>query len=672
MIKGRLGSGFFRTAVWLAAIGLVVVAGCRSSDEHAADKTKAAEQAPSASSDSESAKSAESDSAAKPFKLGDMLEPFDPPPLAELNKTAEWIDQPVLDSAENLRKKLAKLGPPPLSVEQALALRNDSDENNAKILDTLGRLAPEGGKGVNFDATWVRHAGGDLKSTNPLLMSSVTEFEYQALTAFGMLGSDQDMNNFGLRESIVSWQTSKDRMMEKIVLRDDLLWSDGKPITAQDVKFSFQAIMTSSVPVTAVRTGTDQIKWVEAYDDRTVVFFHKEPLATNIVNAQSMPVIPKHIYEKSIAEDPTMARSEYSTRFEDSPVVGGPYKLTNRVRSQEFVLERRDDYSKVNGREVRAKPYMKEIRTKVIEDQNTAFLAQINGDIQEMELRAEEWASKTDGDDFYKLNTKVRATEWTEFHFEWNLKSPYFADKRVRQAMSYAYDYHEFLHTISHDIYTPCSGIFHPTSWMFPKDGPKPYQQDLNKAEDLLDEAGWKDTDGDGIRDKEIDGKRVPFRFTLYTFQTESGMQAATLMKTCLEKIGVICYVKPTEFAELVDTVQNHKFDAAMGGWGSGTDPDGESNIWGTDQGRNYVSYSNPKVDELFAKGRREFDRDKRAAIYGEIHNIIWEDQPYTWLFNRNSLVAFNKSLRGYNFSPTGPFLFNPGIFGIYRASAAP
>ena len=139
-------------------------------------------------------------------------------------------------------------------------------------------------------------------------------------------------------------------MMEKIVLRDDLLWSDGKPITAQDVKFSFQAIMTSSVPVTAVRTGTDQIKWVEAYDDRTVVFFHKEPLATNIVNAQSMPVIPKHIYEKSIAEDPTMARSEYHTRFEDSPVVGGPYKLTNRVRSQEFVLERRDDYYKVNGK----------------------------------------------------------------------------------------------------------------------------------------------------------------------------------------------------------------------------------------------------------------------------------------------------------------------------------
>ena len=177
--------------------------------------------------------------------------------------------------------------------------------------------------------------------------------------------------------------------------------------------------------------------------------------------------------------------------------------------------------------------------------------------------------------------------------------------------MSYAFDYNEFLHTISHDVYTPCTGTFHPTSWMFPKNGPKPYQQDLDKAEDLLDQAGWKDTDGDGVRDKEIDGHRIPFEFTLLTSQTETGLQAATLMKTCLEKIGIICNVKPTEFTVLVDSVQNHKFEAAMGGWGAGSDPDSTVNIYGTDEGRNYGHYSNPRVDELFVKGRHEFDRGK-------------------------------------------------------------
>ena len=149
----------------------------------------------------------------------------------------------------------------------------------------------------------------------------------------------------------------------------------------------------------------------------------------------------------------------------------------------------------------------------------------------------------------------------------------------------------------------PASGTFHPEAWYFPKNGPQPYQQDLDKAEDLLDAAGWVDSDGDGIRDKEINGRRVPFRFTMLTYQTETGVQAATLMKECLDKIGIVCNVKPTEFTVLVDTTQKKNFDAAMGGWGAGTDPDLSSNLYATGEGRNYVSFSNKRVDELFQQG---------------------------------------------------------------------
>jgi peptide/nickel transport system substrate-binding protein len=143
-------------------------------------------------------------------------------------------------------------------------------------------------------------------------------------------------------------------------------------------------------------------------------------------------------------------------------------------------------------------------------------------------------------------------------------------------------------------------------------------------------------------------------------------------MKSCLDQIGIVCNVKPMEFTQLVDSQQNHKFEAAMGGWGAGTDPDTSSNMYVTDEGRNYGHYSNKQVDELFEKGRRELDHDKRAAIYGQIHNLLWEDQPYTWLFNRNAFYAFNKKLRGYNFSPTGPYHFDPGFHSIYKAAAAP
>jgi peptide/nickel transport system substrate-binding protein len=239
--------------------------------------------------------------------------------------------------------------------------------------------------------------------------------------------------------------------------------------------------------------------------------------------------------------------------------------------------------------------------------------------------------------------------------------------------MSYAFDYDEFLNKICRGLYQPCAGAFHPDAWYFPKtDSPKPYQQDLDKAEDLLDAAGWKDTDGDGIRDKEINGKRVPFQFTLMTFQTETGLQCATLMKECLAKIGITCNVKPTEFTVLYDSLQHHNFDASFAGLGCGTDPDMSANIFATNEARNDTSYSNKKVDELFVQGRHEFDRDKRAQIYGEIAKILWEDQPNTWLFYRNAFYGFNKNVRGYNFSPKGPFEFDPGFAGMYKTTIAP
>jgi peptide/nickel transport system substrate-binding protein len=228
-------------------------------------------------------------------------------------------------------------------------------------------------------------------------------------------------------------------------------------------------------------------------------------------------------------------------------------------------------------------------------------------------------------------------------------------------------DYEELLKVVCQGLYGPSQGNFHPTHWAFPKNGPQPFQQDLERSAKLLDEAGWTDSDGDGIRDKMIDGKRVPFEFTLLTAQTETSVMTATLMKMCLDQIGVVCNVKPTEFTVLVDREQKHRFEAAFGGWGSGTDPDGTRNTYATGEGRNYGLYSNKRVDELFQKGLRELDPEKRAAIYAEIHTILWEDQPYTWLFYRNAFYAFSKKLRGYNFAPTGPYLFSPGIHGIFK-----
>jgi peptide/nickel transport system substrate-binding protein len=613
------------------------------------------------------------DAADKPFVLGNAVPAFDPPPLAELDKL-EWEARPVLDGLGVLREEQAKLPPPAVSAAEALALRNDSPENNEKIIDALGRLAPADGAGVDFGASVVRNSSAaDINSTNPLFASSVSDGEYNDLTGIALLTFDRNINYFAPKDVVVKWETTKDALVDRFVLRDDLTWSDGKPVTAQDVEFTYRLIMSDhpQLVIPAIRQGTDKLKFVKAYDERTVVFFHNESLATNTSNMLFL-LLPKHIYEKSVLEDPSIKSSAYHRQLEDHPVVAGAYELSKRERGEEYVLRRREGYYMHDGKQVREKPYFAEIRTKVIEDLNTVLLAVKAGDIHLMELRAEQWDSQTADDEFYRHNTKATAPEWTEFHFDWNCKSPYFSDKRVRWAMTYAVDYEELLGTVCHGLYEQSRGTFHPTSWMYPKQAPELVEQDLDKAEDLLDEAGWTDSDGDGVRDKRIGGRLVPLEFQLMTSQTETGIQAATLMKECLEQIGVVANVKPTEFVVMQDKLLKHEFDACIGGWGAGTDPDMTENIYGTGQQRNYGQYSNPKVDQLFIAGRKELDRDKRAEIYGQIHLQLWEDQPVTWLYYRNAFFAFNKRLRGYNFSCLGPFKYSPGFGALYVPTAQP
>ncbi|MCA9003948.1 MAG: peptide-binding protein [Planctomycetaceae bacterium] len=593
-----------------------------------------------------------------------LLEPFDAPKLADLDAQVEWEEQPVLDSLELLRERQSH-EKPLVSVDEALKLKNTNQEINEKILSALGRL-PQNDEEVDWGATINRHVGADLKSTNPIMGSSAVEFEVGSLTGFGLFSFDWNFKPFAVSDTVVSWQSSKDKLYDKVVLRDDLTWSDGVPITAHDIVFTFKTIMNPEVPVPAVRSGTDQIRWIQAYDDQTLVFFHKESLPTNVWNL-NFPIIPKHIYEKELKSDPTLQDSPYHVKFENDPVTGGPYEIEKRERGQEILLKRRESWYMQDGKQVRTKPYFERVRLRIIEDPNTALLALKNGKIDEMALNPELWKTQTEDDDFYKTCTKANGLEWVYFYFGWNCETLFFKDKEVRQAMSYAFNHKEMLDELCYGLYQPCTGIYHETAWMSPKPMSKPYTQNLSKAEKLLDDAGWIDHDGDGIRDKEFDGKIIPFRFSIMTSSQPLSLSICTLLKENLAQIGIICEVKPTEFTVMQDKARNHQFQAMFGGWGTGTDPDTSINLWKTEAARNYVNYSNPEVDKLFEEGRREFDIDKRAKIYGKIHELLYDDQPYTWLYFRNSFYGFNKDLRGYVFSPRGPYGYGPGFSSLWK-----
>jgi peptide/nickel transport system substrate-binding protein len=640
------------SAVWLLVFilgGMAVVGGCSSSSSPA-------------TADKESSKASSEPTGAAADDEFEPLEPFTPPPLAEIDAKAEWIDQPVKNALTILREKLEK-SPPLVDEAEAMKMRNESEEDNEKIYSVIRQL-PKSEDDVDWDATFVHYVGGDAKSLNPLMINSQTEMELLDLTGLQLINFDADFNAFAPDWAVKSWQVSKDRLMDKFVLRDDFTWSDGTPVTAHDVVFAFKTIMNPRVPIPALRSSTQHIRWIEAYDDHTLVMFHKKPMASWTENI-TFPLIPKHIYDKSLEEDPSMQNSDYHLKYERKPVTCGPYEYVKRVQGQETVVRRRDSEVMRDGKQVRDKPYLKEIRFRVITDPNTALLALKAGDVDEAILSAEQWIAQTSGDDFYKLNTKVQGSEWTEFHIEWNCKSPLFSDKRARKAMALALNHDEMHESIFYNLAERGTGVFHPDGWMASKNI-KPFTQDLEQAEQLLDEAGWIDNDGDGVRDKEINGRTVPFEFTVITYEQPNAIKACTLLKNNLDQIGVVCHVKPTEFTVKTQLALEHKFQAMMGGWGTGTDPATLDNIYATGQGRNFGQYSNPKVDELFKAGQLEFDREKRAAIYAQIHEILWEDQPALWLFHRKSLYGVNKRLRGLNFSPRDPFGVQPGFYGLW------
>ena len=604
--------------------------------------------------------------AAQTPKLADLVPAFTPPTLEELNKQVKWVERPVLDAMQLLRDKQAK-EPATGTVQQALAAKNTTRQTNELIKSALGRLPPKE-SAVDWDAELRRHMPFDVKSTNPILASSIHEFDISQLVSFDLFSFDWRLEPFARAESVVSWHSSEDHLYDKVVMRKDLVWSDGHPITAHDVEFTFQLIMTSAVPVPAMRSQTEEIKYVKAYDDKTLVFFHKNALATNDWN-MNYQCIPKHIYEKTWAADPSLQNSDDHIKYEKSPVVGGPYAIASRTIGQEIVLTRRDDFYQHQGEQVRDKPHFKTIRFRVIQEPGVALLGLKGGEIEELILTPQQWRTQTIDDDFYKTCTKAYETEWVSFHFNWNCQSPFFSDKRVRWAMTHAFDHEELLRKLRYGLDPPAGGIFHPASPWAPPGKFTFTKRDLNKAEELLDAAGWKDSDGDGIRDKTIDGKKVKFDFGVLVANRQDRIDICSLLKQNLKEVGIEVTVRPLDFAVLQQKMQDHSFDAAFAGWATGTDPDTTENVYGTGKERNYGHYSNPEIDKLYAAGRKEFDKEKRRLIYQKIHQLAYDDQPYTWLFYQNSYYGFRKELRGYLFSPRGPYHYSPGVFSLWKAA---
>src|SRR2546422_820781 len=258
---------------------------------------------------------------------GGPAEDFKPPSREELEKV-RWIERPCLDFEKHLRQALEQ-EPSPISEAEALDLRNTSKEDNQKLLRALGRL-PNGESDVDWDATFDRWLGSDPTTLNPVFNSSRYETMVNELLYIMPLAHDWELKQYGDLGVIERWETSEDRLMDRVFLRRDLTWSDGKPFTAHDVEFTWKVIMDPRVRPPAVRGIASGLRGVKAYDERTVVYFQKEALATNSLNL-SWFTIPSHIYQESWKEDPTLEASPFHVKMNSAPVTSGPYRVTGAL-----------------------------------------------------------------------------------------------------------------------------------------------------------------------------------------------------------------------------------------------------------------------------------------------------------------------------------------------------
>ncbi|MFM9058456.1 MAG: ABC transporter substrate-binding protein [Planctomycetaceae bacterium] len=582
-----------------------------------------------------------------------------PESLAALERQVTWVDRPVRDPREPRSPDEAS---EPTAVAEALAIPNDSPQDNARLLAALFH-PPEPGARANVDRVR-RHLAAEVASLNPVLAETTGEFDVAELTGVGLFGFDRELSPFANADTVRSWQSSADGLIDKVVLRDDLTWSDGIPITAHDVAFTWQVIIDRRVPARAFRDGAARIRGVHAYDDRTVVFFRAEPLATNAGDID-FPVLPRHRYADSWERDPTLASSAEHAALEARPVTGGPYEVASRDAGREIVLRRRAGWSTVRGRRVREAAPFAEIRFLVVEDPDAALEALEAGDLDEALLTPRQWATGTTHPEFSDRLTKVMAPTWRSYQIAWNLDAPVFADRRVRRAMGYAIDHSRLLDTLCHGLAAPASGAFPPGSWPNARRRFEPYRQDLDNAEALLDEAGWGDHDGDRVRDREIAGRRVPFEFTILCDHRPFQVAICTLVRDCLARVGVNCVVDAVEPGVLRERLAGRQFDACLVSWVGGVDPDAAESLWGSTGARNHCGYANADVDRLFVEGRRERDRDRRAVTYARIEDLLAEDQPCTWLFWLQESRALAKRVASDAFDLRGAAHWAPGLTSL-------
>ena len=491
-----------------------------------------------------------------------------------------------------------------------------------------------------YGDTFIEATIGDIAGLIPNITSDGASHEVGNMVYDGLVKADKDLNYVGAMAE--SWQFSPDCLQLTWKLKRGINWHDGHPFTAEDVMFTYQAMINPKTP-TAYKEDFLAVKHAEIVDPYTFRVTYTRPLA-KAVQSWSMWMLPKHLLEKYVAEGKLKESPENSR-----PVGTGPYRFQEWKSGEKVVLVSNHNY-------YAGRPYLGRIVYRVIPNQGTIFLELKAKGVDLASLTAIQYSRQTEYPAFRKAYRKYRYPSSAYTYFGFNLKDPRFADRRVRQAFAHAINKQELIEGVLMGLAREATGPIRPGTWAY-TDKVARYEYSPEKAKALLAQAGFKDN-GDGLlRDK--DGK--PFSFTIRTNQgNEERKKVAEIIQQRLAAIGVTTEIQVIEWASFIkEFIKKKRFEAVVLGWGVGTDPD-QYGVWhssqmGPDQ-LNQISYANPEVDRLLEDGRASCHQQERVKYYHRFQEVLAEDQPLVFLYFRDALPVVSARVQGVEPAPSGIF----------------
>jgi peptide/nickel transport system substrate-binding protein len=503
--------------------------------------------------------------------------------------------------------------------------KNNADNNTIKKNEAV--IVPEKGGYIVYAIT------REPLTLNPLLMNDVTSIKVASMIYEGLIKYEKDQIIGVLAEN---WEIIDQGMGIIFHLKKNVRWHDGVMFNAYDVKYTYDTIMQfkdysdEKGNINQHYPIFEYISDFKVLNDYQIKVSYRQPYARTL-DIWTVPIIPRHIFSKYNTPDKFVRAGENR-----EPVGTGRYRFGKWVSDERIILHAWENYH--------GKPaYIDKMIFSINPEQSIIFLDTLLQKNDIAELTATQFSSLMDNEK-KKFITPLRYSGNHYMFLAYNNLKPPFDNSKIREALSLGINKDEIIKGVLEGYGEIAKGPYYINSWA---NNPEvtPVAHDQAKAIEILSEQGWKDTDGDGILDRE--GKKFEFDVLVDVSEPVRNM-ALKFIKRNLKRIGVHINIIPLSWNSLIsDFVLVKKFDAVIIGWDLGNDPDDIYSAFHSKGPLNFVSYNNKRVDELLDKARNTFDIDIRKECYHEIHTLIVNDNPYTFLYVDDILGGANKKIKG-------------------------